>query len=399
MFVWGLASYGMAVVFMIYQVQTVGLDPLQLVLVGTALEVSAFVFEVPTGIVADTWSRRLSIILGYLIVGLGFLLMGSVPTFMALVAGSLLWGLGWTFISGAMQAWLADEIGESEAAGLYLKGARLMNYGAFVGILLAVMIGSVEVNYPLIGAGLVFFSWGCFLVFIMPETGFSRSESRSEGKGYGEMMQTLKDGFQVIRASQTLVLLLLVGVVIGTFSEGYDRLAAAHLLRDFPFSELTGLTPVIAFGAMTALGTLAAIGLVWCAERYVDTDNAKQVASALGAATALIIVCVLVFALSGYIWLAIAMYVVLQPLRQVIDPLTMAWVNRNLPSSSRATVISMHSQSDALDQMAGGPGVGLIGREFSVRVAICFSGLLLLPAVWLYGKAVAGRIDLREAAE
>jgi DHA3 family tetracycline resistance protein-like MFS transporter len=50
----------------LYEATVAGLTPLQLVLVGTTLEVSAFIFEVPTGIVADVYSRRLSIITGYM---------------------------------------------------------------------------------------------------------------------------------------------------------------------------------------------------------------------------------------------------------------------------------------------------------------------------------------------
>ena len=58
---------------LIYHVTVVGLDPLQLVLVGTALEVTVFLFEIPTGVVADIYSRRLSIvILGYLLLGIAF---------------------------------------------------------------------------------------------------------------------------------------------------------------------------------------------------------------------------------------------------------------------------------------------------------------------------------------
>ena len=50
----------------------VGLSPLQMVLVGTILEISAFVFEIPTGIVADLYSRRVSVIIGFALVGIGF---------------------------------------------------------------------------------------------------------------------------------------------------------------------------------------------------------------------------------------------------------------------------------------------------------------------------------------
>ncbi len=59
---------------MVYQVQIVGLSPLQMVLVGTALEFSIFLFEVPTGVVADVYSRRLSIIIGLFLIGLGFII-------------------------------------------------------------------------------------------------------------------------------------------------------------------------------------------------------------------------------------------------------------------------------------------------------------------------------------
>ena len=47
----------------IYFVQQVGMSPLQLVLVGTVMEISVFVFEVPTGVVADLYGRKLSLVI------------------------------------------------------------------------------------------------------------------------------------------------------------------------------------------------------------------------------------------------------------------------------------------------------------------------------------------------
>ncbi len=61
-----------ATVAVVRRVTTLGFDPLELVLIGTALEFSAFVFEVPTGVVADTYSRRASVAVGYALMGLGF---------------------------------------------------------------------------------------------------------------------------------------------------------------------------------------------------------------------------------------------------------------------------------------------------------------------------------------
>lgn len=383
-FIWGSLFWMMSTVFMIFQIDVVKLDALQLVLVGTALEVSAFLFEVPTGMVADTFSRRLSVVLGYLLTGVAFLIMGFFPTFTAFVIASFIWGVGWTFISGAHQAWLADEIGEAEAASTYLRAARIQNYGAMLGILIAVVLGSIGLHWPLIVSGALFILWGLLLVKLMPEKGFKPADTGASGPG---MLVTLRSGFGVIRGSNTLMLLMLVGVVFGAFSEGYDRLGMAHLLRNYPFSETVSFSPVVVFGVLGAIGILLSIGVVMLAERWVDTDNARHLARGLSILTALIIIGVLVFALTGELWIAIVMYVVIGPLRHVTGPLTMAWFNRNIPSSSRATVISMHSQADALGQIAGGPGVGFLGRELGVRVAISVAGLLLIPALWLYGRA------------
>lgn len=75
----------MFVVTSLYEATIAGLTPVQLILVGTALEISAFVFEVPTGIVADVYSRRLSIIIGYVLMGIGFLVEGLFPAFIPIL--------------------------------------------------------------------------------------------------------------------------------------------------------------------------------------------------------------------------------------------------------------------------------------------------------------------------
>ena len=78
----------------LYEATVAGLTPVQLILVGTVLEISAFVFEVPTGIVADVYSRKLSIIIGYILMGIGFLVEGFFPFVRADLAGASHLGFG-----------------------------------------------------------------------------------------------------------------------------------------------------------------------------------------------------------------------------------------------------------------------------------------------------------------
>src|SRR5262249_331663 len=64
---------------MVYQVLVLKLTPFQLVIVGTTMESTIFLFEIPTGIVADVYSRRLSFIIGFCLMGIAYLVEGSIP--------------------------------------------------------------------------------------------------------------------------------------------------------------------------------------------------------------------------------------------------------------------------------------------------------------------------------
>src|SRR5512139_3050108 len=134
----------------LYEATVAGLTPVQLILVGTALEVSVFLFEVPTGIVADVYSRRLSIIIGVMITGVAFIAEGSLPTFAAIALCEALWGFGYTFTSGATSAWMVDEVGEARSGGLFLRAAQIENAAGIAGIILAIALGGLDIRLPIL---------------------------------------------------------------------------------------------------------------------------------------------------------------------------------------------------------------------------------------------------------
>ena len=113
------------VVMSVYLVQELDLSPLQLVLMGTAMEAAVFIFEIPTGVVADTYSRRLSLIIGYLGMGTAWMLVGLVSAPWLIIALWGVWGLSYTFTSGAEEAWIADEVGADKVGRVFLRGARV----------------------------------------------------------------------------------------------------------------------------------------------------------------------------------------------------------------------------------------------------------------------------------
>src|SRR5262245_22183876 len=91
-----LAQSIMFIALSIYYVTVVGLNPLQLVLVGTMIEATVLFFELPTGIVADTYSRRLSVTLGMFVLSVGWFIEGSFPLFAAILIAEFIRGIGET---------------------------------------------------------------------------------------------------------------------------------------------------------------------------------------------------------------------------------------------------------------------------------------------------------------
>ena len=94
----------------VYWVTSGRLNPLQLLLLGTALELSYFVFQLPTGALADLVSRRLCTLAGLFVVGLALIMEGSSAAFANLIGAQVVLGLGAALNNGAQEAWVADEL-------------------------------------------------------------------------------------------------------------------------------------------------------------------------------------------------------------------------------------------------------------------------------------------------
>src|SRR5918911_1969945 len=163
------------VVFDLYLVRSLQLSPLQLILMGTAMEATIFVCEVPTGVVADTYSRRLSWIVGTLGMGAAVVAVGLSSAPWLLIALWGVWGLAYTFTSGAWEAWIADEIGAENVGSLFLRGTRVSYVGAFAGLGLWVAVGTWSLRVAVIGGGALQLTLGLACVFAMPESGFRRA--------------------------------------------------------------------------------------------------------------------------------------------------------------------------------------------------------------------------------
>jgi DHA3 family tetracycline resistance protein-like MFS transporter len=371
----------------LYLVTIVQLSPLQLVLIGTILEATVFLFEIPTGVLADVKSRRLSIIIGYILMGLGFIVEGMFPFFGAIALAQVVWGFGYTFTSGATQAWIADELGEERAGQAYMRGAQAARAGALMAIPISVTLGIVTVRLPIVLGGCLMILLALFLVLAMTEKGF-RPTPPQERTTWGLMLNTMRDAGQLVRRQPAILVLLATGLFYGLYSEGFDRLWTPHLLENFQIPWGDAVEPVVWFGLIRAVLLLLSLAATEFARRRVDTNRGLSLARALMLNAGLIVFSLLAFGLAQNFWIAVALFWLVGALRSVSGPLETSWLNLSIDEPQvRATIFSVRGQVDAIGQITGGPAVGVVGNA-SIRAALVASALLLSPVLPLYALAI-----------
>ena len=224
---------------LVFQVQVAGLSPLQLVLMGTVLEVTLLLFEVPTGVVADLYSRRRSVLIGAAVIGVSLLLQGGWPSFWPTLVAQVIWGVGYTFVSGAIQAWITDEVGEASVQPIFTRATQLALAGGVFGTVLAGALGLWDLRLPMLVAGAGYLLLALVLMVVMPETGF-RPVPAEQRQNWAHLRQVLRSGLALTPRPGVVRSFIGISLLLGLSSEAVDRLWTAYLLEQFTCRACSG---------------------------------------------------------------------------------------------------------------------------------------------------------------
>lgn len=376
-------------VSLLYHIQVVKLDPLQLVLVGTVLELTVFLFEIPTGVIADVKSRKLSLIIGYFLIGFGFMIEGLFPLFAAVIFSQIAWGIGYTFTSGAQQAWIADEIGEERASLAFIRGAKLGKLGQIIAIPLSILTGYFMINLPILISGFGMLGLAIYLLLFMKEKNFKPLQTDERASAWKSMKGNMQKIVAYSKASFVMRMLLLIALFIGLYSEGFDRLWMAHFIDVSTLASLANEKLVLFMGGLQFIVVLLSFTVLHFLNRSSIHLSLKPIYVTLFIGSSFIVTSLIGFAFSTFVVSLVVFYVVIQVTRQIMYPLEDIWLNKIIPdSSTRATFFSVKGQVDAIGQIGGGPIIGVIASQFAMKTAIIISACFIMPVLFLYSVVI-----------
>ncbi len=379
--IYGALFMAMVLVSTIYRVDIVGMNAFQLLLAAAVFRLVAFLAEIPTGIVADAYSRKLSTLIGYFLIGSGFIVEGSIPQYWAVLVGLSIAAVGDTFISGALWAWIAGEIEDSQVQDVMIRGDQIGRFVGIVGTVAAMVTGSFNLTlvYQVAGAGFILLA--LLMLVLMPENNFV-SAADDERDTWGKLKQTLSAGFGYVRASRFLMLIFAIELCYGFVDPGVTSsggLSEAHLLEDFEWPTYNNWEPVVWLGLISIANGLLSLGVMEWVKRRFDGAPADTVARGMRLFTIGFIVSIVLFAFANSFELGVLVFIIGRQIQRANFTLYDPWLTRQIAPEVRATVLSMWSQTNAIGQVIGGPIIGAIAVATTLPIGYAFLALFLLP--------------------
>ena len=367
-----------------------GLDIFQVMLTNAAFTFGMVIFEIPTGVVADTLGRRVSLILCIVTLLVSTLLYLATAVwhwgFWSFMGTSVLLGLGYTFYTGAVDAWLVDALKATDYKGgmepIFARGQMVFGAAMLVGTLGGGFLGQINLAIPYLVRSATFLPLLAVAWVAMPELGYT-PRALEWRRVPTELKRVFVEGLtfglhhKVVRPVMLASLVGMSFMIFGFYS--WQRY----------FLDLLGREFVWVSGAVAALVSLAMIAgnaLVGRVSKAIRTRT-----GVLAGSVVVQVIGVLGAAASGFLlprpaafFGALGCYLIYAVALGVAGPVKQGYLNAHIPSAQRATIISLDSLFADLGGVVGQSGWGYLAKTRSIGEAWLYSGMTMILGVPLY---------------
>ena len=369
-----------------------GLDIMQVLLTNAAFTLGSTVFEIPTGVVADTVGRRVSLLLCLVTLFVTTLLYVAIAWrgwgFWAFMWVSVFLGLGYTFYTGAVDAWLVDALQATGYAEplepVFARGQMAFGVAMLLGTIGGGLLGQIQLYLPYLLRAAIVVPLFALAWYRMPELGYT-PRALELRRVPAEMRRVFVKGMEyglrhpVVRPVMLASLVSMSFMIFGYYTwQRYflDLLGKNLVWVDGVISSLVGLSLIAGNALVAPLSR-------------VITTRSGLLALSVGLQAVTAVACGLLRDFSA----VVSLYLVYGMAVGVALPVKQAYLNAHIPSAQRATIISLDSMFANLGGVIGQSGWGWLARMRSIGEAWAYSGATLLLGLPLYWLARRGESD------
>ncbi len=354
-----------------------GLNIFEVFIANAVFTGSMALFEIPTGVLADTNGRRMSFLLSVVIVALGTLgyvgvavINGGLGLFCLM---SVVLGLGYTFYSGAVEAWLVDALNsvgyEGNMDQVFAHNGIVSGAAMLIGAIAGGFLGNFDLTWPFLARAALLAIVFVIAFFSMRDIGFSPRALKLADLPL-EMGQVARAGLTYGWNKPSVRLMMIMSFLqMGFLSWGF------YAWQPY-FLDLLGREAVWVAGFVSAAISLAMIAGNTLVEWFTRFCG-KRTTLFIGA---LIIqaVTILGVGFANSFWLAVIFFLLAIGSTGVMGPVKQAYLNKVIPSEQRATVISFDSLVGSIGGVAGQSGLGYLAQERSIASGYILGGFITL---------------------
>jgi MFS family permease len=354
-----------------------GLDLFGVFITNAVFTAAMCLFEIPTGVFADTRGRKFSFLMCTIFLFLGTLGYAAASWLggglLAFCLASVVLGMGFTFYSGAVEAWVVDELKVEGYAGnldaVFSRGGAISAASMVLGSLLGGFLGQLNLGLPYILRSAALLVLLFFALGFMREKGFTPiqgKEGRFWTRAKGIAAASATYGWKV----KGVRYFILEGLARSTFG-----IWGFYAMQPYLLAKLGDMKAVWVAGLLTAaaaLATMAGNSLVGRARGFFKKRTSLLVVAAAAAAASC-----LLLSFAGSFPAGIAAFLLMSIFQGLFAPVRQAYLNELIPSSQRATVLSFDSLMGESGAIVGQTGLGALSKGYGLGAGYAAGALLL----------------------
>ncbi len=355
-----------------------GLSLLEVNLLNGSFMVAIFLFEIPTGVIADFFGRKKSVIIGLLVYALSFLFYFFSDNLWQFLLAEIIGAVAFTCISGALEALVVDSLNHHKYNGCFNKVFRkseVRQLGILVGAIIGSFADQVDLSLPWLLSSIVFAILSFLALFLFREDYFEKPKKGQSG--YLAILNEARNSINYGLKNHRIMLISLFSATLAFIVQALNMYWPIIFKDDFGI-EVKFMGFIFA-GIIIFTFAGSQLSGIWL-KIFKSQKKAiffSQIITFVG-----ILACLLTLNLNYFL----TFFLLHEVGRGLFKPLLRTYINNNIDNKNRATVLSLESMITRLGAGLGLVVSGIIADNFGILTSWLVSAMILALAVFLFWR-------------